>query len=436
MKKDRETLETHLKEIIDSIKTKRKVVEKINNELYQYNLPVGTFSSLARGDRSLASIDVALLCLVTLVVHNETNDNIISPYEYFTEGEIETSKKYVDTNENDIKLPLTLSDVTMLDRENFVTKIKMTTLAAMTQSQLIVYDFETQRSAKYKKNKDGVVPVPDVNKKSVEDISMHMLNQTYLADMITLNVYSTVVEPLYYDQKQKTLTINEGATISILDGFHRLQAGVRATAINPSLELEMILSIRSYDTDTAKKYFGQINTINIVKPERIRELNSDKKSDLVVKDLQMKSDLKGKIASASHISEIAGQLTTFDILSYGINEIYSPQTTLEAKEVSDHLIDFFNYLVGSFVDEFLLNPNEYRKTNINHPLVFLGYLQISKHFLDTDIKLKEIKDYVSNIDFQADNLVELLNDKRGINNKRVRNKIIEYFKLRGERDVK
>ncbi|MBX4152245.1 DNA sulfur modification protein DndB, partial [Paenibacillus lautus] len=298
----------------------------------------------------------------------------------------------------------------------------------MFHSQLITYDYETQRSAKYKRSKDGVVPVPDVNRKSVEDISSHMLNETYLADMITLNVYSEEVEPLTYDSKHRTLIINEGATISILDGFHRLQAGVKAISVNPNLELEMILSIRSYDTDTAKKYFGQINTVNVVKPERIRELKSEKHSDIVVRDLQLKSDLKGKIASSSRVSEIAGQLTTFDILSYAIDEVFNPTTKLEAIDVSEYLVDFFNYLVGSFVDEFLDNPNDHRQTYINHPLMFVGYVQIAKKFKEENRTLKELKKYVDSINFKDPKLIEILEDRKGINNKRNRNKLLDYFK--------
>ena len=47
-------------------------------------------------------------------------------------------------------------------------------------------------------------------------------------------------------------------------------------------------------------------------------------------------------------------------------------------EVSNYLVDFFNYLVGSFVDEFLENPNGHRDKLINHPLMFAGYVQIAK----------------------------------------------------------
>ncbi|MNC13361.1 hypothetical protein D3C75_611060 [compost metagenome] len=277
--------------------------------------------------------------------------------------------------------------------------------------------------------RDGVVPVPDVNLNSVKSIAENMVNETYLEDMITLNVYSDEVEALYYDDNNKTLTINDGATISILDGFHRLQGGVRAITINPELELEMILSIRNYDTPTAQKYFGQINTINVVKEERKKELLSEHESDLVVKELQKKSDLKGKIASASTIAEIAGQLTTFNVMSYAVDAVYKPKSKLEAREVSEYLIKFFDYLTGSFVDEFLLNPQKYKDSNINHPLMFIGYTVISKYFQDTNKSLKELKIYVEDLDLKNKELDELLNDKRrGINSNPLRKKVLNYFK--------
>lgn len=431
MKKDRELLENNLAEVLDQVKHKRKDIEAINSELNEYNVPVGTLNSIITGHTSFNTLDLALLCLITLAVYKVTNNNSISPYDFFTENEINTSKRYEGFKKKEITLPITFENVIMMDYESYITKVKMSLLVEMQHSKLIIYNYETQRSAKYKRVKDAVIPTPDVNKKSVKDISEHMINQTYLPDMITLNAYSDEVESLTYDEKNKTLTINEGAVISILDGFHRLQAGVRAVSLNPDLELEMILSIRSYDIETAKKYFGQINTINPIKPERLRELKSERHSDIVIKNLQKKSDLKGKIASASNISEIANQLTTFDILSFAVDDVFHPTTSLEAREISDYLIDFFNYLVGHYVDEFLINPNEYRKTYINHPLMFAGYVQIAKKMQDEGRPLKEIKEVIEKIDFSDTKLIEILTDKKGINNKRNRRSIIEYFKNRG-----
>lgn len=431
MKKDRELLENSLTEVIDQIKHKRKDIEAINSELNEYNVPAGTLNSIITGSAGFSALDLVLLCLITLSVYKITNDTSISPYEFFTDNEIKSAKSYEGVQKREISLPITFDNVVMMDYESYITKIKISLLVEMQHSKLILYNYETQRSAKYKRVKEAVIPTPDVNKKSVKDISEHMINQTYLPDMITLNVYSDEVEPLTYDEKNKTLTINNGAIISILDGFHRLQAGVRAVSFNPDLELEMILSIRSYDIETAKKYFGQINTINPIKPERLRELKSERHSDIVIRNLQKKSDLKGKIASASNISEIANQLTTFDILSFAVDEVFHPTTSLEAREISDYLVDFFNYLVGYYVDEFLINPNEHRKTYINHPLMFAGYVQIAKKMQEENKSLKDIKQIIEKLNFADEKLIDILENKKGINNRRNRASIIEYFKNRG-----
>ncbi|MNN83268.1 hypothetical protein D3C81_2002910 [compost metagenome] len=111
--------------------------------------------------------------------------------------------------------------------------------------------------------------------------------------------------------------------------------------------------------------------------------------------------------------------------------MFHPTTSLEAREVSEYLVDFFNHLVGYFVDEFLLNPNDFRKTYINHPLMFAGYVQIAKQMHDENTSLKEVKQIVEKINFKDEKLIDIFNDKKGINNRRNRASIIEYFKSRG-----
>ncbi|WP_211750459.1 DNA sulfur modification protein DndB, partial [Paenibacillus sp. Marseille-Q4541] len=325
-----------------------------------------------------------------------------------------------------LELPLVINNVTMLDDENYITDIDMTFLVKMLQSQLILYDYESQRSAVYVRTKDKVVPTPDINIESVNTISQLMLNETYMPDMITLNAYSPEVDAVIYDQQARTLTINDGAVITILDGFHRLRGGEKAVMINPDLPQRMFLSIRNYDKEGQRNYFGQINTINVVKKERLEELKSERQADFVVRDLQRKSDLKGKIASASNISKIANQLTTFSVLAYAIDQVFKPETKLEANEVSKYLIDFFNYLLGSYVEEFLINPNEFRHS-YSHPLMFAGYVQIAKNMRDNEIPLKQIKNYIDGIDFENQELQSILSNNRGINFDKNRRNIISYF---------
>lgn len=435
---DRTELEKLLVSKIQTIKGKPKVVNEVVDELSNREVPYGTFNEVSRGDIDLETIDTSFLAVLTSALYVVLKDEDLNPEKFFSKKEIRESEQTIKEifKKNNLELPITLNDVIYLDEQTYITKVSSSMLVAMYHANIIEYNFETQRSAKYKEGRSGVVPVPDVNKKSVDDIARHVLNQSYLPDMMTLNVYSYEDTPINYDSINNRLTINDKSIVSILDGFHRLQGFVKAHITNPEIEMEMILSIRVYDTDTAKRYFGQINTVNVVKKERIEELKAEKFSDQVVKDLQknQKSELRGnKIASSPRISEIAGQLTTFSILSYAVEHTFNPSNFREYKNTAEYLIEFYGYLLSYYYDEFLGNPNAHRNKYLNHPLMFLGYTQIAKQFYDERRDVSEVNEVVEQINFKDPFLIDLLNDKKAYYaSKKAKDRVLEYFKPKQE----
>jgi hypothetical protein len=433
MIRDRSELEKELDVIINEIKHNRKEFDEVENRLSEkYKVAPGLIADLSMGGKQWNEIEEWMLCLIAEVVSEVTGAIRIAPINFYHQEEIEEAKRLALEPKNSHELlPLTISEVLMISPNEYITKIKMTELVAWFNANLIYYDYETQRSAKWvRTSKAGVVPVPDVNEKHVKEIAEHYLNETYLTDTITLNVYSDEVKPLTYNPRSKQLTINKGAVVSILDGFHRLQAGIRAVSVNPNLSQVMQLAIKSFDTETAKKYFGQINTIHIVKKQRLQELKQERFSDYVVNELKTKSDLQGKIASAAQISTIANQLTTFAILSDAIDENFEMQSRLEAKEVSDYLRNFFDYLVGSFPDQFLYNQDKYRQTSyINNQHMFAGYVVLAKKFQENNIPLKKVQDVINSIDFSKDGVFKDIYGKaRSTDAKKIRAKLTEFFK--------
>lgn len=433
MLRDRGELEKNLSEAIERIKHKRKNVEIVNKTMAEFGVAAGFFNEVMKNLSLLGEIETSTLCLMTVAIFKVDGNDSVRPESYFTEGEIEESKNVKVKEEQEVKLPITVPNVLQIDHDQYVTVIKIIDPVKWYHSKVIEYDFETQRSPKFKKGKDGVVPIPDVNIDSVKDIAEHMLNETYIPDMITLNVYSDEFDPLTYNPKTKMLTIREGATVSILDGFHRLQGAVRAATINPDIQQDIILSIRSFDADTAKKYFGQINTINVVKSERLEELKQEKISYVSVKQLQINSDLKGRIASGARISEVASHLTTVDILANAIEETFEPKNTFEAKEIGLYLTDYFNYLLGMFDKRF--NTKE-ENDLINHQRTFIGHVVFAKQFRDNNIPLKHVKELVDNFDFTTGNkeLTEVILNNRG-NSLRLQRKVKEYFDKINVKDI-
>lgn len=139
MKKDRVELEPLLIEVIDQVKHNRKIVQQINDVFREYGLPSGTFQSISRSKNEVYSLDAARLYVLTHALHITTNNNAISPFEYFTIKEIDQAKEYIKKTKsnNVLELPIILDNVIKMSDEEYVTKIDASTLVQMYLSQLI-----------------------------------------------------------------------------------------------------------------------------------------------------------------------------------------------------------------------------------------------------------------------------------------------------------
>uniref|UniRef100_UPI000B81B3CD DNA sulfur modification protein DndB n=2 Tax=Paenibacillus TaxID=44249 RepID=UPI000B81B3CD len=407
----------------------RKSLNELNIILSEYNVPFGIIESINSNAHVITELELPVLIGISIALYDLTKDNDLHTESLFGEREKRDALDILNSTLSEkIYLPLPFSDVIKIKDDSYVTKISVKQLVKMFESQLIIYDYEAQRGANYKVNKSGgIVKTPVLNKASVKRIAGKMSTNDYFEDMITFNVYSTEIEPLTFNEEQKTLIINNGSIISIVDGFHRLQGAVAALHLNPNLELDLILSIRSYDQPTAQKFFGQLNTINVLNKVRRNELSQVRMSDKVVSNLQRKSEFGKRIVSSTKINELNGDLTTFDILSYAIDKLFKIEKQFDVLQTTDYLDNFFVYLLGIYSLEFSQRAKESTSTLINHPLMFIGYTVIAKYMQDNKVALSEIKEMINKIDFEDENLKTLLNEKGIAGNSRVRNNIIEYF---------
>ncbi|PIH59113.1 DNA sulfur modification protein DndB [Paenibacillus sp. LK1] len=429
MQIDRKEIEIRIIKSLNLVKKSRKSLNELNVFLSELNVPYGMVESILANEEIISEVDIPLLVGISIAVYKLTKDRDLHTETLFGDREVRDALDILgQTISEKIYLPIPLNDVIKIKYDSFVTKISIKELVKMFESQLIIYDYETQRGAKYKTNASGgIVKTPIVNKASVKRISKKMADNDYLEDMIVLNVYSTEIEPVTYHEETRTLTINDGAIISILDGFHRLQGALAALEINPNADLVEILSVRTYDHETAQKFFGQINTINVLKTERRKELAQERMSDKVVANLQRKSEIGKRIASSSQVSIPAGELTTFDILSYTIDKVFPLKIQFDVLETSDYLVDFFAYLVGKYPDEFSLKAKESTNSVMRHPLMFIGYIVLSKYMQEQDINLRDLNKMINQIDFDDEKLIGMLSTKGIRGNNLARNNLISYF---------
>ncbi|MCP1185029.1 DNA sulfur modification protein DndB [Paenibacillus sp. 1781tsa1] len=429
MKFERIDIEKRILNTLNGIKNSRKSLNELNIKLSERNVPFGIIESINSNPQIITEIDIPIIIGISMALYDLTKDNNLHTESLFGNREIRDALDILNSTLSEkIYLPLPFNDVLKIKDDSYVTKISIKQLVKMFESQLIIYDYEAQRGANFKVNKSGgIVKTPILNKASVKRIAGKMSKNDYFEDMITLNVYSTEIEPLTYHEDQRSLVINNGSIISIVDGFHRLQGAVAALHLNPNLDLDLILSIRSYDQITAQRFFGQLNTINVLPKARRNELSQVRMSDKVVSNLQRKSEFGNRIISSNKISEINGDLTTFDVLSYAIDSQYKIEKQFDILQTTDYLDNFFVYLLGIYSEEFSLNAQESTRTLLKHPLMFLGYIVIAKYMQDNKVPLSEIKNVIEKIDLEDNNLKSLLVEKGITGNSRARNNIIEYF---------
>ena len=438
MKIDRKEIEQRILESLKEVKHSRQKLYSLNMRLSDYNVPFGLLQAIIQNNEMISEIEIPSLIGLTRGLFDELGLPILNPSQLYGEREIRDAEIALTQENNKLYLPLSFEDVIRIKYDSYITKISIQKLVKMVDSQLIIYDEGTQRGVTYKENKSGgIVKSPVVNRASVKRIATKMSENKYFEDMITLNVYSTEVDPVTYNEDNKTLTINDGAVISILDGFHRLQGAVAALQINPNAELTEILSIRVYDFETAKAFFSQLNTINVLQKERRKELAQDRMSDKVVVELQRKSEIGSQIASAPNISDLVGELTTFDIMTYAIDKTYKLEKQIDVIKTSKYLNDFFAYLAGIYADEFSSDIKKRTNRVMSHPLMFIGYIVLSKYMQDHHVELDLIEDYIQKIDFEDSHLKSLLNEKKSLTrNIKVRDKLFMYFSELFKEDTK
>jgi hypothetical protein len=260
-----------------------------------------------------------------------------------------------------------------------------------------------------------------------------MLDRKYLPDTITINVLRDGSDELFYNESDNELTIESANEINLIDGFHRVQAVIEALEENPDLDGYLYVSIRNYDLETARFYLGQHNSFNTFDKTHVRQLKSLNISDKIVEDINLKSDLRGRITTSTAVKKKFNEITNFAVLSDTIKEVFAPETGKDRLEYSYTLIRFFDYLVGSYPNDFVKNVELVSKTSwINHHNTFVGYVVMCHKLYEKygkDFPLDEITRIIDSISFSKNESEynDILTTQGKVNAKQVKEKIKKFF---------
>ena len=440
MKKDRIELEELLDKFLKNLD--KHEIEEVKNRIYQnHNITPGRVQQVINGDIDLLTVDEMLLCLLTNYIYKVTENTHIDPNYFFNKSEIKKSlqQKYSISSENSIEFPLVFDEVIALSEEDFLTKIDIKDIVELYNTNILTYNFETQRNPKYqiqaRGNEKKIIEMPNLNRSSITDIEKHLESNTFLPSKITFNCLAGTAEEseneIMYDEKNRKLTIYK-CQIDIVDGFHRIAAMLNAYEKNPDVEFVEELAIKNYSLDKARSFVKQINTVNKMDTSHLKSLDVTNYANFIVREVERKSDLNGKVSKSSRPIRRANQIVSFITLSDAVEENFNIKNKKEAIDVAEYLTEFFDYLIGSYPEAFMGNIQKVKKESmINENVMFAGYIILAKKIKEENYSLSVINSILENINFSKDNSkwqkLGVVDSKKNISNT-AKNRIKKFFK--------
>jgi hypothetical protein len=151
----------------------------------------------------------------------------------------------------------------------------------------------------------------------------------------------------------------------------------------------------------------QINKQKPIKREHIKNIDETKNENVIVNNIinNPNSELADKIKDSDDELKFGG-LTKKSILSLAIEEQYNEflKTKVNNMEISNWIVEFTNYLIGLYPDEFLFKVEKTKKNSyINHKNMFMGYIALSKRLYQNNNWKQIVKTIMNDVDFSIKN---------------------------------
>lgn len=440
MKQDRKELETNLVNVIEShkLKSQKKVVKDIKKHLAMYDI-VDVQGWLNDLENKLPELELRELLLFTEQIFAKTGDLNINPEDYFTEGEFSDARLYsgiVKRMENKIEFPITIPNVTIVGNSAYMATIDIQVIDKLISNGLLDYNYDLQREATYRRSKSEIKKEPTLVMSNVKQMSQHLIEGTLVPTTLVWNAQTRSAESgteLIYDASRLELTITKGTDLFIVDGWHRCKASQNAIQVNPDLHFNFAVLITNYSTKKAQQYQAQLAKATPISKVRIQELEANRLSDTVVQQLKEESELKGRISQTNRLHHLAKEIVTYNVLSDSIDSEFTMDTKLDSLKIADYLTEYFDFLIGSYPDEFINEVEQTRKESlINDNNIFVGYVTLARRMFEQGIKARQVINIINDIDFNRNNKfwneIGILDEKGNITEtNKARKAIREYF---------
>ena len=219
-------------------KINSSLAKALNEELLKKNINPNLTGLLFNGMKDIIDLNDNELILLSKVFYRYFKDDNLKPSHYFSDKDLINYETNIKEHYESIDL-IELNNTIKINDTSYVAFIGAEMLYNMYESNIIIYNKETQRSPKIRVlGKNYVVKQISLNKNAVKEIANEMLNETYESDLIIFNVLQLPnnVPNISYDNGTLYIKPNlnvedeDFTCVNVIDGMHRLSALVNAVA--------------------------------------------------------------------------------------------------------------------------------------------------------------------------------------------------------------
>lgn len=249
MKKAKYELEKEVEKLASKVVNAKKQ-RKIINELFtEHNIPVSVSSDILSLKRSPSTENPYVLYHLL----KKLNEKIV--VDYFTDKEIKEYEEIV-LEPDKAKFPLTFK-VVQIEEDQWIGRITMKEIMALSNSQLINYNENAQRVLKRIVRGGEEFFRIQLNKRAVEAIKESLLLDRYIPNTITLNIPKDDESRFVFDEDNSEMTIKKLRMFDILDGYHRYIAMCNVFVQNSDFDKVFELRLTNFTDEKARQFIWQ-----------------------------------------------------------------------------------------------------------------------------------------------------------------------------------
>lgn len=377
-------------------KINSSLAKALNEELLKKNINPNLTGLLFNGMKDIIDLNDNELILLSKVFHSYFKDDNLKPSHYFSDKDLINYETNIKEHYENINL-IELNNTIKINDTSYVAFIGAEMLYNMYESNIIVYNKETQRSPKIRVlGKNYVVKQISLNKNAVKEIANEMLNETYESDLIIFNVLQLPnnVPNISYDNGTLYIKPNlnvedeDFTCVNVIDGMHRLSALVNAVAklkkdkkeIPPSMGLIVKIIVR--DIEGAKRVVTQSFKRSSTDKDFLKSLEVNdytKLTDAFIKELP--ECIREKIYPTYEEQMYMHGITNKILIADTLKEILPKEKNYlfnlnDINKTADLLNKILSYILEEFYEKnfnvFVEESNLMRKNSIVY-LIFIAY---------------------------------------------------------------